>query len=182
MLRYALIYGGIIGVVVIALMSLSLFGLGPDSAAATELAGYATMLVVLSLLFVGIKRYRDVEHGGVIRFSQGAAVGIGIAVVAGVIYAISWEVVLAVTDYSFIETYSQSMIDGVRASGLDPAAEAARIAEISQSMEAYRNPLFRLPITFIEIFPVGLIVALISALILKNPRVLPARAATGAGA
>ena len=177
MLRYALIFGGIIGAVVIALMSLSLFALGPDSAASSELAGYATMLVVLSLLFVGIKRYRDVECGGVIRFSQGAAVGIGIAAVAGVIYAISWEVVLAVTDYAFIETYSQSMIDSVRASGLAPVEEAARLAEIEQSMQAYRNPVYRLPITFIEIFPVGLIVALGSAFVLKNPRVLPARAA-----
>jgi hypothetical protein len=41
--------------------------------------------------------------------------------------------------------------------------------------EMYRNPLFRLPMTFIEIFPVGLLIALISAAILRNPRILPAR-------
>ncbi len=39
----------------------------------------------------------------------------------------------------------------------------------------YANPLFRLPMTFIEIFPVGVLVSLISAAILRNPRVLPAR-------
>ena len=40
----------------------------------------------------------------------------------------------------------------------------------------YANPLFRLPITFTEILPVGLIVSLISALLLRNSRFMPARA------
>ncbi len=39
--------------------------------------------------------------------------------------------------------------------------------------ESYRNPLFRIPMTFIEIFPVGLLVALISAALLRNPKLLP---------
>ena len=38
----------------------------------------------------------------------------------------------------------------------------------------YADPLFRLPITFLEIFPVGLLISLISAAILRNPGVLPA--------
>lgn len=177
MLRYSFIYGSIIGAVIIALMSATLFAAGPDSAASSELSGYATMLAILSLLFVGMKRYRDVEHGGVMNFKQGALVGTGIAAVASVIYAISWEGVLVATDYAFIETYSQSLIDAVREKGLAATAEAAEIADIQASMESYRNPFFRLPITFIEIFPVGLIVALVSAAILRNPKVLPARSA-----
>jgi hypothetical protein len=40
----------------------------------------------------------------------------------------------------------------------------------------YRDPLFRIPITFIEIFPVGLLVALVSAALLRNPKLMPARA------
>ncbi|MEL7318125.1 MAG: DUF4199 domain-containing protein [Pseudomonadota bacterium] len=103
--------------------------------------------------------------------------GAGIAAVAGVIYAIGWEFSLMATDYAFIEAYSQSLIDGVAAKDIDDTAKAAEIAEINASIEMYRNPLFRLPITFIEIFPVGLVVALVSALILKNAKVLPARVA-----
>ena len=41
--------------------------------------------------------------------------------------------------------------------------------------EQYENPLYRLPITFMEIFPVGLLVALFSAAILRNPKAFPAR-------
>lgn len=106
---------------------------------------------------------------------QGAGVGLGIAAVAGVIYAIGWEITLVVTDYAFIDAYAHTLVDGVKAEGLSAEVEAAKITEIAENMEMYRNPLFRLPITFVEIFPVGLIVAVISALILKNAKVLPAR-------
>jgi hypothetical protein len=39
----------------------------------------------------------------------------------------------------------------------------------------YANPLFRIPMTFLEIFPVGLVVALLSAVSLRFPKFLPAR-------
>lgn len=177
MFRYALIYGGIAGAIVIAIISVTLLTMGPDAAASSQMSGYATMLAAMSLVFVGMKRFRDVEQGGVISFKQGALVGLAMAVMAGVVYTIGWEGVLFATDFAFIETYSQSAIAGIEAQGLAAPEEAAKIAEIQSGMEMYRNPLFRLPITFIEIFPVGLIVALVSALILKNAEVLPARAA-----
>lgn len=178
MLRYSFIYGGIIGVVVIALMSSSLLILGPDSIGGSMLVGYVFMLAVLSLVFLGIKRFRDVEHGGVIKFTQAAGVGVGIAIVAAIFYTISWEGVLMATDYAFIETYGQSQIDMIRAEGLAAAEEASRITEVQDAMESYRNPFFRFGITFLEIFPVGLIVALLSAAILRNSKVLPARTTT----
>jgi len=39
----------------------------------------------------------------------------------------------------------------------------------------YANPAYRLPMTFVEIFPVGVLVSLMSAAVLRNSRVLPAR-------
>lgn len=176
MLRHALIYGGISGAIVIAVISVTLIAMGPESAASSQLSGYATMLAALIIIFVGIKRFRDVEYGGVISFKKGAAVGLAMAVVAGVVYTIGWEAVLFTTDFAFIETYSQTMIDGIKAQNLPASEEAAKIEEIASGMEMYRNPIIRLTITFSEIFPIGLIVALLSAAILRNPKVLPARA------
>ena len=40
--------------------------------------------------------------------------------------------------------------------------------------EQYANPVFRLPITFLEIFPVGLLITLVSAGLLRNSELLPA--------
>lgn len=177
MFRYSLIFGSIIGVVVIAFMLVVMLAFCTDDLGSSELMGYAVMLAVLSLVFIGIKRFRDSEHSGVIKFTQAAGVGIGIAVVAGVFYTISWEFFLHATDFAFVETYSASLKAGIEAEGLGADERAAKLAEIDASMANYGNPLFRIPITFIEIFPVGLVVALISAFILKNPKVLPARAA-----
>jgi hypothetical protein len=36
-----------------------------------------------------------------------------------------------------------------------------------------RQSLFRIPMTFMEIFPAGLLVSLVSALLLRNLRILP---------
>ncbi len=174
MFRYALIYGGIIGVVVIAFMVATMFALGFDNPSTAELAGYVVMIAVLTLVFIGIKRFRDVELGGVISFGKAAGVGIGIAAVAGVFYVIAWEAFLQVSEFDFMAAYSQGLIADINAQNISDAEKAAQIAELQEQMEMYGNPLFRLPITFIEIFPVGLVVALISALVLKNPKVLPA--------
>lgn len=176
MLRYSLIFGSIIGVVVIAFMIVVMLAMGTEDPGVSELMGYAVMLAVLSLVFIGIKRFRDVEHGGVIKFTQAAGVGIGIAVVAGFFYTISWEVYLHLSDFAFIDTYAEGLKSAVIAEGLSADEQAAKLAEIDASMANYANPLVRVPITFIEIFPVGLVVALISAFVLKNPKVLPARA------
>jgi hypothetical protein len=176
MFRYAAIYGSIAGVVIIAILGTVLTVWGEREFATSMTLGYLVMLVILSLLFIGVKRYRDVELGGTIRFGRAFGLGAAIAAIAGVFYALSWEVVLAVTDFAFVEQYSAAMADQAR--GLPDAERAAKLAEVESFKAMYRNPLFRLPMTFVEIFPVGLVVALVSALLLKNPKVLPARRAT----
>ena len=177
MLRYSLIYGGITGAIVIAILSITLLTMGIDSAGGSQAFGYTLMLAVHAVLFIGLKRYRDVEQGGVITFKKGAVVGLAMAAIAAIVYAIGWEFTLMATDYAFVESFSQVMIDQIKAEGLSASAEAAKIAEMEGWMELYKNPLVRLPMTMTEILPIGIVVALVSALILKNPKVLPARAA-----
>lgn len=173
-MRYALIYGGISGALVIAVIIAGLV-LGTPTHASSELFGYLVMLVALSMIFVGVKRYRDIEGGGVVRFGRALAVGLGIALVATIIYIIGWEIFLATSDRDFMAEYTNGIIEGMRADGAGAGAIQAKQAEMQGMAELYRNPLYRVPITFTEIFPVGLIVALVAAAILRNPRVLPAR-------
>ena len=179
-MRYALTYGGLSGVVAIVLIILTVVIDLPDHLH-SEWFGYLLMLVSLSMIFVGVKRYRDVERGGVIRFLPALGLGLGIAVVAGLIYVIGWEIFLATSESNFLDDYMRDYLAGMvrdmEAEGATPAAIQAKVAEMESMAESYKNPLFRLPFTFIEIFPVGLIVSLASAGLLRNPRVLPARAA-----
>jgi hypothetical protein len=139
------------------------------------LIGYATMLIALSAVFIGIKRYRDVELGGVIRFWPALALGLGISVVASVMYVFAWEFTVAVTHMDFATGYANALIKQKQAAGVTGAQLEQFVAEMEKFKSDYANPLFRLPMTFIEIFPVGVLVSLISAALLRNARLLPAR-------
>lgn len=178
MLRYMLIYGALSGAIVIGSAVLGSSLAGTEHVAGLEWLGYLIMLLALTLVFVGIKQYRDRVLGGVIRFGTGVLLGLGMSVVAGIIYVAVWEVYLATTDHAFIEAYTTGLIEARRAEGLSGPELQALIAEMETLQAQYANPLFRLPMTFLEIFPVGLLVTLVSAAILRNSRVLPARAAT----
>ena len=174
-MKYALIYGGIAGAIAIGVVS-AMLGLHVTSHDGTAMVvTYLVMLIALSLIFVGTKRYRDVECGGVIRFGRAFGLGAAMAAAAGLIYALGWEVFIALTGYDFVADYAASMLDGMRAEGASAAAIAARAAEMKDFTTTYNNPLYRIPLIFIEIFPVGLLVALVSAALLRNPRLLPAR-------
>ena len=137
--------------------------------------GYATMLVAFSAVFVGIKHQRDVAGGGVIRFWPAFGMGLGISFIAALFYVGAWELVQATIVDDFAGSYGASVIAAEKAKGIDPAALAKLTADMEAFKTQYANPLFRLPMTFAEIFPVGVLVSLVSALVLRNPRVLPAR-------
>ncbi len=171
-MRYALVYGGLSGAVAISIM-VATFVLNLNHLH-TLWFGYLVMLVALSMIFVGLKRYRDVECGGVIRFGRAFGLGLGIAVVAGLIYVIGWELYTALSGWDFMADYTAHIFQQMRADGASPAAIQAKQEEMRQMAEMYGNPLFRVPMIFAEIFPVGLIVALVSAALLRNPRLLPA--------
>jgi Protein of unknown function (DUF4199) len=175
MSRIILIYGVAAGLIVIVPMSLMLSNAEHGSAATSHFTGYLIMLLALSLVFFGVKRLRDRELGGAIRFVPALLAGLGISAVAGVIYVIGWEITLAVTDFAFIDSYSNAAIEAARAKGASAADIEAVVAQMDEFRRQYANPLVRLPMTFIEIFPVGLLVSLISAALLRNSRFLPAR-------
>jgi len=138
------------------------------------LIGYTIMLVALTLVFVAIKRRRDGELGGVIRFWPAFGMGLAISLVASVIYAAAWEATLAITKLDFGTEWAKMYLAQAKAKGL-PEAELAKLAaEMDEFKRNYANPLFRFPMTMVEILPVGLLVSLVSAGLLRNPRFMPA--------
>src|SRR3712207_9368245 len=86
-MKYALVYGGIAGAVVVSVITLGLITGLPGHATGSELFGYLVMLAGLSLTFVGVKRYRDVECGGVIRLGRAFLVRLGLPALARIVYA-----------------------------------------------------------------------------------------------
>ncbi len=177
MIRTILKWGSIGGIIV-AIPSFGttvLFQHNPPSPAIGMVIGYTTMLVALSTVFIAIKRRRDGDGGGIIGFWPALAIGLGISVVAGIFYCLAWEAALAVTGMDFGADWARHVIATERARGTSGAALARVIAEMDKFRRDYANPFYRLPMTFTEIFPVGVLVSLVSAGLLRNRNFLSAR-------
>jgi hypothetical protein len=171
-MRFGVIAGLLVGIPMIAFMvSLPADGHGLASMVQT----YLVMLVALSMVFVGVKQYRDKALGGVIPFAPALGLGLAISAVAGVFYAIAWEISQVFMSFDFIGVYSKGMVESVRDAGGNPEAIAQAEQRARQLVERYSNPFFRVPMTFLEIFPVGVLVSLVSAALLRNRLFLPAR-------
>ena len=176
MARIIGLYGLASGVIIIiGIVGTLMLGVRAESSGVGPLLGYLIMLVALSSILLGVKQYRDQTLGGVIKFTTGLMLGLGIALVASVAYTLVWEVYLYLTHYSFMDHYIEATLAGRRAAGISGAAYQQLVTEMETMRRQYANPLYRLPMTFTEIFPVGLIISLISAALLRNPRFLPAR-------
>ena len=178
MLRTILKYGLIAGLVVggFELATFVLFS-GMPPLKYGMVIGYTTMLIALSAVFVGIKRHRDRDRGGVIGFWRALGVGLGISFVAGLFYVAAWEVVQSMMHMDFASSYAKAIIASQKAKGASDEALAKLSAEMEAFKVQYANPLYRLPMTFAEIFPIGVLVSLISAGLLRNSRFLPVRRA-----
>ncbi len=141
---------------------------GIEFGSSQEWLGYLIMFIVFSTIYVAIKKHRDQDLGGVIGFTKALLVGLGISAVAGVVYVAVWEIYSSFDNHGFIDRYTTSMIEKVRASGKSPEEIAQAIGQLEAMGERYRNPLYRLPMTFLEVFPPGVLVSLGSALALRN--------------
>lgn len=176
MLKLILTYGLIAAAIVcVPLFSIILIvGCNPNSPWSMAI-GYLTMLIALSVIFLAVKRVRDTMRGGVIGFWPAFGIGIGISAVAGVIYVLAWDATVALGHLDFANDYAQAMIAHEKAKGMTGPALDHFVADMEAFKRQYANPLWRWPMSFMEIFPVGLLVSLVTAAILRNPRVLPAR-------
>jgi len=170
-ITYGLIAGTIVGGLMLGTMPLWETGaLNFDNG---HLVGYTTMVIALSMVFFGIKSYRDHQAGGVVTFGKGFAIGILITLVASIMYAIAWEVSFANMGDVFTEKMADHHFEELKAGGASEADLVKAREEWVGFMEMYRNPVIRFGVTLLEILPVGLIITVISAGLLRKKEFLP---------
>jgi len=171
MKKTVLTFGLISGAVAALLMnSLVLFAdrIGFDKAV---IVGYTTIVVSLLLVPFGIWSYRENVGAGYITFVRAFAVGILITLISCICYVVAWEIVYYNFLPDFADKYSAYMVEKARASGANQQAIDATVQEMKNMKSMLDNPLTNAALTFIEPFPVGLIITLISSAILrKRPR------------
>jgi Protein of unknown function (DUF4199) len=132
------------------------------------LLGYTILVASFLLIYFGIRSYRDNSLAGQISFGRAFACGILITLITCVCYVVTWEIIYFNFIPHFMDSYFAAQIAKVQASGLDPATTAAKVAEIQHSQQLYQNPLVNMAYTFMEPLPVGIIITLISAAVLRR--------------
>jgi hypothetical protein len=165
-LRFGLASGAILAV--LSSVSLTLCMQGKIDLDRSAIAGYTAMVLSFLMVFFGIRSYRDNVAAGAIGFGKAFQVGILITLITCAIYVVSWEIAYFNFFPHFLDGYTAHVLAKMRSSGAsatDIQAQAARLAEMAKH---YNNIFYNSAVTFMEIFPVGLIVTLVSAAILRR--------------
>jgi hypothetical protein len=169
MKKTIIVCGTIGGLIVTSWMLVAMAGFLKDPEFwGSMLLGYTTMLVAFSLIFVGVKNSRDKYNNGVISFGKAFKIGLLIALVASTMYVVVWMIDYYFFIPDFYEKYAAHLLVKLKASGASPAEIQKQIADTRSYGKMYKNPFFNALITYCEILPVGLIVSLMAALILKR--------------
>ena len=174
MTKNILTYGAIGGIIVVFFMLIGQslmvgedgeinFGLG-------ETLGYISMIVALSVIFFGIRSYRDQHLSGSMTFGNAFKIGILITLVASVFYVVGWMIYYHTSDNAahFMEQYVEYSVENMEAKGASQSEIAEFRDKTTEFAKMYENPLVMAGITLLEIFPVGLIITLLSSFLLKK--------------
>ncbi|RFS18271.1 DUF4199 domain-containing protein [Emticicia sp. C21] len=169
MQRIVLIFGLIAGLIISTFMVCSIsYCYSSGNFDGNIWIGYASMLLAFSMVFVGIKTYRDKYNNGSISFGKAFKVGLFITLIASSVYVLVWLVDYYVFVPDFMEKYTSHMIEEAKKGGENAEEIQKQIKMMQDSAKLYETPVGVILLTYMEILPVGLIVTLISALILKR--------------
>jgi len=133
-----------------------------------EILGYTVMVLSALMVFFGVRSYRENAGGGRLTFGRGFAVGILITLISSACYVATWEIVYYKLMPDFADKYAAHMVERAKASGASQQKIDESVRQAKQFKQMYDNPAINVGITFMEVFPVGLVVTLVSAGILRR--------------
>jgi hypothetical protein len=169
MKKNGIIFGLIAGAIVSGLMAITMtmcYANGHSNG--SMYLGYATMLIAFSMIFVAVKNYRDKYNGGEITFGKGFIIGLYISLIASTCYVIAWLIIYYNFMPDFMDKYATQVLAEAKAGGATAKELSEETAKMDSYKQMYKNPVFIILFTYMEILPVGLIIAVIASLILKK--------------
>jgi hypothetical protein len=166
--KTVLTFGLIGGAILSGIMAISLpfhDALGNDRA---MVIGYASMVLAFMMVYFGVRSYRDTVAGGTISFRRALGIGALIAALASTCYVATWEVMYHTVASDYLTHYQAKMLEKERAAGASEEVLAQKAAEMEKFAELYKNPAINAAMTFLEPLPVALIMAFVSAGLLRR--------------
>lgn len=133
-----------------------------------EILGYTTIVLSALIVYFGVRSYRENAGGGRLTFGRGFAVGILITLISSACYVGTWEIVYFKLMPGFAEKYAAHMVERAKASGASQQKMDETERKAKQFKQMYDNPAINVAMTFMEVFPIGLVVTAVSAGILRK--------------
>ena len=170
MKKVILTFGLISGLLITGMMlySAGMCYSNPQQFKSNDVLGYTALIASFAFIFVGIKNYRDKYNNKIISFGKAFKVGAFITLVASTMYVVTWLIDYYLFIPDFLDRYIDHVLYAAKADGATEAEIAAKTTEMANYKEMYKNPLLVVLVTYFEVLPIGLVIALISALILKR--------------
>jgi hypothetical protein len=178
MRKVTLIFGLLAGIIVsvFGLVIMSMCESGAITFDTSDYIGYGSMVIALSMIFFGVKSYRDNYQNGSIKFGKAFQVGMLITIIATLIYAAAAEAIYQIDpegQADLMDKYADYHINKMKERGAPPAEIEQKIEEMADLKEMNKNPVIRFGITLFLIAPVGIVITLISAAVLRKKEFLP---------
>lgn len=176
MKRNILVFGAISGLIVSTFMATSMAIMGCSAGESgmgilSMVIGFASMAAAFAFIFVAIKNYRDKQNNGVVSFGKALLMGLAVSFIASTMYVVTWGIEFHYFLPDFMDKYSAMQIKQLEASGTSGAELQEKIKGIEETNFSYKNNIVFFAIaTYTEIFPVGIIMSLIGALVLKRKK------------
>ena len=169
MVKNVLIFGILLGVLVAGNMVYMVDQVCNNTEIQTdEVVGYAAMIVVFSLTFFGIRNYRNGKLNGFISFGQALKVGSLIVLVASTLYVVVWLFDYYLFVPQFIDQYTTHVLQNASRSGATDTELAHKTKQMVHLKEMYTNPVLIVLLSYSEVLPVGMAVAIVSSFLLKK--------------
>ena len=166
-LRFGLFSAGLITAWFIVYWGILGVRLTPENCDEGEVLGWLSIVVSLSFVYFGIRYYRDRVNHHTITFGRALGLGLLISLFPAVVFGLLDLFYSAFIDPHFIDTWANIQVAKLRSS--TPAAEyPQKLKELKTQMEMFKNPFLGWLVMFFTVVPVGLIISVISALILKK--------------
>jgi hypothetical protein len=166
MKKTVLVYGAIGGIIIMPmLIALIVVGIKPGHMTNSVYFGYANMLLAFTMIFFGVRSYKNKQLNGSISFWRALGVGMLIMLVASTIYVIAWVILSRLFYPGFVDDYMNASFHKLDASKLSPEKIAEKKEEMRKEMEFYRTVPGMVMYTYVEILIAGIPMALISAIV-----------------
>lgn len=168
-LKLTTVYGLLAGLIIAIMMQASLmYYSGNANYEQAEIVGYISIFLGFTLVYFGVKKHKENQYKEGINFKQAFMAGLKIVLFASTLYALLWLLYITINGNEFMENYYERAAEKINEGAGSATDKEAKLEKLAKTKKIMVQPWAQTGMAFMELFPVGLLVSVISAAILRK--------------